>query len=146
MSMNVQNEGQYGKRTVYEPGQYTITQDLAETRYAGVLVRTFVDLNDPDDVETVHGLQDELAVSQDSAGTFEIPNWEQQSFEQIDDALRTVVITIDNWSGAYGDVGQVDPVKFFIASVSRWTGVPQPSEAFFLQKIPPRMTAKRHTN
>ncbi|PCR90383.1 DUF1214 domain-containing protein [Natrinema ejinorense] len=136
ISMGVQNEDQYAKMCVYDPGQYTITQDLTKTRYAGVLVRTFVDPNDPDDVETVHGLQDELAVSQDSAGTFEIPNWEQQSFEQIDDALRTVVITIDNWSGAYGDVDQVDPVKFFIASVSRWTGVPQPSEALFLQKIP----------
>lgn len=136
MSMNAQNEGQYAKMCVYDPGQYTITQDLTETRYAGVLVRTFVDPNDPDDVETVHRLQDELAVSQDSAGSFEIPNWDQQSFKQIDDALRTVVITIDNWSGAYGDVDQVDPVKFFIASVSRWTGVPQPSEALFLQKIP----------
>ncbi|QFU81836.1 DUF1214 domain-containing protein [Natronorubrum aibiense] len=135
-SMNVQNEDQYVKLSVTDPGQYTITRDLTETRYAGVLVRTFVDPNDPDDVATVHGLQDELEVGQDSVGTFEVPDWDQQSFEQLDDALRTVVITIDNWSGAYGDVDQVDPVKFFIASVSRWTGVPQPSEALFFQQIP----------
>ncbi|MDQ2052681.1 hypothetical protein RBH26_19685 [Natronolimnohabitans sp. A-GB9] len=76
--MNVQNEDQYGKLCVTEPGPYTITHGLTETRYAGVLVRTFVNPNDPDDVEIVHGLQAELAVSQDSAGTFEIPNWEQQ--------------------------------------------------------------------
>ncbi|MDQ2052680.1 DUF1214 domain-containing protein [Natronolimnohabitans sp. A-GB9] len=42
---------------------------------------------------------------------------------------------MDDYSGAYGDVGQVDPVKFFIGSASRWTGVPQPSEDFFVQRI-----------
>ena len=53
------------------------------------------------------------------------------------------MITIDNWSGAYDDVDQVDPVKFFIASVSRWTGVPQQSDALFLQKIGPVTNSSR---
>ncbi len=136
MSMNVQSEDQYVKLSVTEPGTYTITQDLVETRYAGVLIRTFVDPNDPDDVKQVRQLQDEIGVEQASAGSFEIPNWDQQSFKQLDDALTTVFITLENFSGAYGDVGQVDPVKYFVASPSGWTGVPQPSEALFLQRIP----------
>ncbi|WP_254532921.1 DUF1214 domain-containing protein [Natrinema gelatinilyticum] len=136
MSMNVQNENQYGKLCVYDPGQYTITQDLTETRYAGIAIRIFVDPNDPADLKQVQNLQDEIVVEQSSAGSFEIPNWDQQSFKQIDDALTTVFTTLENFSGAYGDVDQVEPVKFFIASPSGWTGVPQPSEALFLQQIP----------
>ena len=135
-SMNVQNKDQYVKLSVTEPGTYTITRDLVGTRYAGVLIRTFVDPNDPDDVTQVRQLQDEIGVEQASAGSFEIPNWDQRSFKQLDDALTTVFITLENFSGAYGDVDQVDPVKFFVASPSGWTVPPQPSEALFLQRIP----------
>ena len=35
-SMNVQNEEQYVKMSVTEPGTYTITQDMVDSRYAGV--------------------------------------------------------------------------------------------------------------
>ncbi|SIR87048.1 Protein of unknown function [Haladaptatus litoreus] len=138
ISMNIQNECQYAKLSVTEPGTYTITQDMVGTRYAGVLIRMFVDSNDSADVKQVRQLQDEIGVEQASAGSFEIPNWEQQSFKQLDDALTAVFTTLENFSGAYGDVGQVDPVKFFVASPSGWTGVPQPSEALFLQRIPTR--------
>ncbi|WP_435157501.1 DUF1214 domain-containing protein [Haladaptatus sp. DFWS20] len=135
-SMNVQNEDQYGKMCVYDPGEYTITQDLIETRYAGALIRTFVDPDDPADVKQARKFQDGIGVEQASTGSFEIPNWDQQSFKQLDDALNRVVLTMNNHSGAYGDVGQVDPVKFFIASPSGWTGVPEPSEALFFLKVP----------
>ncbi|ODR79238.1 hypothetical protein BG842_19850, partial [Haladaptatus sp. W1] len=135
-SMNVQNEEQYGKMCVYEPGQYTITQDMVDSRYAGVEIRTFVDPNNPDDLEQVRKLQDEIAVDQSSAGSFEIPNWDRQSFEEINNALKTVALTVDNLSDAFGDVGEVDPVKFFIASTAGWTGVPEPSEAVVLTETP----------
>ncbi|WP_458190830.1 DUF1214 domain-containing protein [Haladaptatus sp. NG-WS-4] len=135
-SMNVQNEDQYVKMCVTEPGTYTITQDLIETRYVGVNFRTFVDPDDPDDVKQVRQLQDDIVVKQSSAGSFEIPNWDPQSFKQINDALITVGLTLDDFSDAFGDVGQVDPVKFFIASTAGWTGVPEPSEALILSRTP----------
>ncbi|WP_440009223.1 DUF1214 domain-containing protein [Halomicrococcus sp. SG-WS-1] len=135
-SMNVQNEDQYVKLSVTEPGTYTLTQDQIGTQYAGIVFRTFVDADDPADVKQVRQLQDQIDVVQSSPGSFEIPNWDQQSLKQIDDALRTLYYTIDNWSDAFGDVGQVDPVKFFISSASGWTGVPEPSEAVILQRTP----------
>ncbi|WP_458208792.1 DUF1214 domain-containing protein [Haladaptatus sp. NG-SE-30] len=136
LSMNIQNEDQYGKLCVYDPGPYTITQELTGTRYAGVAIRIFVDPDDPADVRRARQLQDEIGVEQASAGSFEIPNWDQQTREQMNNALNTVVATVDNYSGAYGDVGQVDPVKFFLFSTSGWTGVPQPSEALFFFRTP----------
>ncbi|WP_423746600.1 DUF1214 domain-containing protein [Haladaptatus sp. SPP-AMP-3] len=134
-SMVVLNEDQYEKMFEYEPGKYTLTQDAIGTRYASVLVRTFVDPNDPDDVATAHQLQDELAVSQDaSITTFEIPNWDRQSRKELFDALVTVGKTMDNFDGAYGDVGEVNPVKFLLASVSTF-GFPE-SETTFLSRVP----------
>jgi len=135
-SMSVQNEDQYVKMFATDAGEYTITQDMVGTRYAGVLIRMFVDPNDPADLDQVRQLQDEIGVEQASAGSFEIPNWDQQSFKQLDEAMTTVFRTLEDFSGAYGDVDQVDPVKFFVASPSGWTGPPQPSEALFLQRIP----------
>lgn len=135
-SMVVINEDQFLKMVEYEPGEYTSTQDEIGTRYAGVLVRTFVDPNDPDDVETAHGLQDELEVSQDSIGTVEIPNWDRQSHGELFDALVTVGKTMDDFGGAYGDVEEVNPVKFLLASVTPF-GFPE-SEVVFLSRVPDR--------
>ncbi|WP_423746977.1 DUF1214 domain-containing protein (plasmid) [Haladaptatus sp. SPP-AMP-3] len=50
--------------------------------------------------------------------------------------MTTVYRTLEDFLGACGDVGEVDPVKFFIASTGGWAGPPQPSEALFLQRIP----------
>jgi hypothetical protein len=132
-SMVVLDEDQYVKGTRYEPGEYTLTQDGIGTRYTIVLIRTFVDPNDPDDVETVHGLQDEIAVSQDSVGTFEIPDWNRQSHDELFAALVTGAKTMDDFNGAYGDVGEVNPVKYLLASVTPF-GFPE-SETIFLSRI-----------
>ncbi|MFB6140122.1 MAG: DUF1214 domain-containing protein [Halosimplex sp.] len=138
LSMNVQNEDQYGTLCVYDPGPYTITQEMVGTRYAGAAIRIFVDPDDPTDLKRASRLQDEIGVAQSSAGSFEIPNWDRRSHDRLNDALNTVVATVDDFSGAYGDVGRVDPVKFFLFSTSGWTGVPQPSEAVFFFRTPAR--------
>jgi len=54
----------------------------------------------------------------------------------VSDALVPVGFTLGDYSGAFGDVDEVDPVKFFIASTSGGTGVPEPSEALILQRAP----------
>jgi hypothetical protein len=133
-SMVVLNEDQYVKMFNYDPGEYTLTQNEIGTRYACVLARTFVDPNDPDDIETAQRLQDEIAVSQDSVGTFEIPNWDRQTREELFDALATVGKTMDDLRGVYGDIDEVDPVKFLLGSVGPF-GFPA-SETFYLSRIP----------
>ncbi|WP_206025707.1 DUF1214 domain-containing protein [Rhodococcus sp. 14C212] len=141
-SMLVQNEDQYLKLSTTRPGKYTITREQAGTRYIGVNFRTFVDPNDPVDVRQVQELQNEIVVEQASAGSFEIPNWDRESYRRVDAAFRTLYYTMDDWSNAFGDVDQVDPVKFYVASASGWTGVPEPSEALILQGAPSRNDGK----
>ena len=137
-SMLVQNEDQYLKLSTTKPGRYTITRENAGTRYIGVNLRTFVDPNDPADVRKVEDLQDQIVVEQASAGAFEIPDWDVASYRRVDGAFRTLYYTMDDWSHAFGDVDQVDPVKFYVASASGWTGVPEPTEALILQGTPSR--------
>ena len=141
-SMLVQNEDQYLKLSTTRPDKYTITRENAGTRYIGVNFRTFVDPNDPADVRAVQQLQDQIVVEQASAGSFEIPNWDPHSYRRIDDAFRVLYYTMDDWSHAFGDVDQVDPVKFYVASASGWTGVPEPTEALILQGTPSQNDGK----
>jgi hypothetical protein len=93
------NQDNYLRGLSTTAGDYTLTQDEVGTRYCLVLVRTLFDPNDPDDIETVHAIQDEITASQRSPGTFEISNWDQQSLEQIREALITVGETMDDSRG-----------------------------------------------
>ncbi|WP_165875302.1 DUF1214 domain-containing protein [Natrarchaeobius chitinivorans] len=133
-SMVVLDEDAYVKETHHDPGEYTLTQDEIGTRYTWVMIRTFVDPTDPDDVETVHGLQDELAVSQDSAGTFEVPNWDRQAHDELFAALVTLMKTMDDFGGGIGDVDEVDPVEYLLVSVTP-SGVPQP-DTIYMPEVP----------
>lgn len=141
-SMLVQNEDQYLKLSTTKPGRYTFTRETAGTRYIGVNFRTFVDPNNPADVRAVQELQDQIIVEQASPGSFEISDWDQESYRRIDGAFRVLYYTMDDWSNAFGDVDEVDPVKFYVASASGWTGVPEPNEALILQGAPARNDGK----
>jgi hypothetical protein len=53
MSMIAIDEDQYALETVYAPGTFTYTKEKARTRYILIGIRTFVDPNDPKDVQQV---------------------------------------------------------------------------------------------
>ncbi|WP_255150093.1 DUF1214 domain-containing protein [Halorarius halobius] len=136
-SIVITNQDQYVKGVLYDSGEYTLTQEAVGTRYVSALMRTFIDRSDPDDVSEVHRLQDATTTSQRSSGTFEIPNWEQESLEALRDALATVGETMDDLAGVYGDVDEVDPVKHYIGSVAFGPGgIPEPSEALLVMRYP----------
>ncbi|RLM53557.1 DUF1214 domain-containing protein [Halobellus sp. Atlit-31R] len=135
-SIEVDNQDQYQKRVLHAPGEYTVTRDEIGTRYVALGVRTFVDPTDPEDLQSAQTLQDEISVHQDSTGTFETANWDRQSFDELQTALATVGRTMEDLRGAYGDVGEVDPVKRLLASaVYKWGGLAE-SEAFYLTRTP----------
>jgi len=76
MSMIVIDEDQYVPLVFYGAGYHTLTKEQIGTRYVMVGIRTFVDPNDPKDIEQVHALQDAIKVTQASGGTFEVPKWD----------------------------------------------------------------------
>src|SRR5215471_18860395 len=83
MVMQVVNEDQYTPAVYYGAGRHTLTREGIHTRYGIVAVRMLVDPANPQDVQQIHALQDALTASQQSPGTFEIPNWDQASLKKV---------------------------------------------------------------
>ncbi len=137
-SFQVINEDQYTKMVKYGPGEFTLTQADVGTRYVGVIVRTlFV----PTDPAGSHALQDAIKVSQASSGTFEIPDWEQDSQDRLRDAINVLASTISNTHEMFGDVDEVNPVKFLMGAAYGWGGNPE-TAAVYLNVVPDQNDGK----
>jgi hypothetical protein len=123
-SMVVINEDHYVKLTAYDPGSYTLTQDKMGTRYVQVVFRTFMDPNDPADMDAGHALQDQIKAIQSDPGKFEIPDWDQDQRQQLHDALLRLGPFVPNSRGMFGDEATVDPVRHLIGTAGGWGGNP----------------------
>jgi hypothetical protein len=124
MSMQVVDEDHYTPLVDYKSGPITLTKESTGTRYVMTLVRTLVDPTDPDDLDRVHALQDQLKASQKSAGKFEIPNWEEASQKKVRDALLGLANAAGSLKGAFGSKAEVDPIKHLIGTAAGWGGHP----------------------
>lgn len=132
MSMQVFDEDQYTRPTIYQPGDYTLTRDEVGTRYAMAAFRTLVNPTVPGDLESVHALQDSLVVSQPSGpGTWEVPNWDRASQKTVRDALLVLAGTLKDMSSAFGSKDEVDPVQRLFGAASAW-GANSPRDAVYL--------------
>jgi hypothetical protein len=137
-SFQVINEDEYTKMVKYGPGEFTLTQADVGTRYVLVLVRT---LYVPTDPATSHALQDAITVSQASPGTFESPDWDQDSQDRMRDAINVLASTISNTHEMFGDVGEVNPVKFLMGAAYGWGGNPEKA-AVYLNVVPDQNDGK----
>jgi hypothetical protein len=100
-------------------------------------MRTLVDPNDPKDLQEVHKLQDAIGVSQTSAGTLELPNWDPASQTKVRDALLVLGSTIPDFKRAFGTKAQVDPIRHLIGTALGWGGNPD-RDATYLNITPPK--------
>ena len=115
------SEDHFAFRTVYDPGQYTYTRAEAGTRYLILLVRTFVNPNDPADVATVHALQDAITSQQVAPGTFEIPRWDKVSLKRVRDEISQMEYDTRR---AFGTREEVDPTSHLVGTARGWGGNP----------------------
>jgi hypothetical protein len=145
MSMQVINQDHYVPEVGYGAGARTLTRDKVGTRYVAVGVRTLVDPADPKDVGQVHKLQDEIKVSQQSSGKFEVPNWDQASQKKVRDALLILATTIPDFKRAFGTKDQVDPVRHLIATAAAWGGIRTRMRPISTSRLP-RTTASPSTS
>jgi DNA-binding GntR family transcriptional regulator len=79
-------------------------------------IRTLVNPADPNDVATVHALEDALKVEQPGKpGKFELPNWDKESQGKVRAALLELGKYTTDTSRAFGTKEEVDPVAHLIA-------------------------------
>ncbi|GLZ84313.1 hypothetical protein Pres01_03640 [Metapseudomonas resinovorans] len=135
MSMQVISEEHYVPNVFYGAGTHTLTRDGVGTRYAVVGIRTLVDPNDPNDVQQVSALQDQVQVQQANSGKFEVPKWDPESQKRVREALIALNATLPNLKGAFGSKDQVEPVRHLIGAAAAWGGNPD-KDATYLNVTP----------
>lgn len=138
MSMQAFDEEQYSLATVYAPGTLTYTKDKVGMRYFMLGIRTFVDPNDPKDIEKVHALQDAIKFEQPGGlGAFDFPNWDAASQKSVRDELLKRAAKIPDTDRMYGPRGKVDPERHLIGTATGW-GANAPEDATYIPVVPPK--------
>jgi hypothetical protein len=135
-SMLIIDQDHYVKGVEYAAGDHTLTQDAIGTRYVQVLMRHFIDANDPADIAKAHALQDAITVRQDSPGTLDVPEWDNASRDAVRGLLNQLAAHQDPTAVAFGDKGEVDPVAHLIGTAAGW-GANPPSAATYTFGVPP---------
>jgi len=134
MSLLLINEDHYNPATIYEPGKHIITREQVGTRYVAMLVRTFVDPNDPADLGKVHALQDAIKVDQPGGpGKFDVPHWDQASLTAVRDTLKQSGEF--NPRRGFGTRETVNPRDHLVATAAGWGGNP-PQDAIYIAGRP----------
>lgn len=138
-SLMVINEDHYIKHVSYTPGPVTITRDMVGTRYVYVAIRTFVDPNDPKDLKAMAALQDRITVAQANPGSFEVPDWNQEQRMELRKSLLGVARFMPDAKGAFGDVGEVDPIRRLLGTAGGFGGNRE-QDAIYINRTPADQT------
>ena len=94
--MQVINQDHFTVAVEYDPGSYEYTEKSAGTRYLAVIIRIFMDPNDEVDIKAANGIQDEIVVTQDDSGHFEVPDWDEESLANVRGLLLSLSATVSS--------------------------------------------------
>ena len=129
-SLQVINQDHYSY-AVTTPGTYELTQEVFGTKYVYIIIRTFIDANDPEDIKIANQMQDEIKVEGGGNKPLDLPNWDLEQLEQARTALNSLASLGATNDGAFGTPEQVDPVNFLIFSAAGWGGLPNQNTVAF---------------
>lgn len=106
----------------YGAGEFTFTREMLGSRYAALVVRTFVDANDSEDIAAANALQDGLYIKQAAPGSFEVPEWDEQSLKGVREAYLTLATTVKDFSEMFGIKGEMDRLYHMLGTAAGWGG------------------------
>ena len=125
----------------YAPGEFTLTQGLMGTPYVVVILRTFINANDPADIKTANALQDAVTVAQDDPGAFEVPDWDIEQVETLRKAINVLAGTKTDTSGFFGDKSKLNPIDHLLGTAYGWGGNPKEA-TIYLNATPEKNDGK----
>jgi hypothetical protein len=140
MSMMVLNEDHYLNRIYTNAGAHELTVEEFGTPFVGLVVRMFVDPNDPGDVQVVNGLQDELALHVAADEPFSHPDYDETSLSETRAALLALAEGLDDTHLMFGSAEEVEPVRHLLGTALGWGGLPE-YEAFYVIRTEPNAAA-----
>ncbi|MFN0129310.1 MAG: DUF1214 domain-containing protein [Verrucomicrobiales bacterium] len=135
MSLVLINEDHYVINTVYAPSSMTGTREQAGTGYVVALVRTFVNADDPADVQAANAAQDAVTIEQAKTGMFEVPQWDPVTHEKAREALLSLAALGGIQEPRFGRKDEVEPISWLLSTASGWGGNPQ-RDALYLPMFP----------
>jgi hypothetical protein len=114
----------YNPMAFVEPGTYTLTQENVGRRHATLVMRTQVNVMDPDDLAVVHAIQDQLKVEQKDKGSYTPSgNWDMEDvlamrakYQKIaqDEGISSEVM--------FGKKGEVPLKEHNVGAAAGWGG------------------------
>lgn len=143
ISVMVINQDHYIDRVFHRPGTYELSTDEFGTAYVVVAARILFDPSSDADLAEVHTLQDGLTLTASASRPFSHPEYDQETYQQVREALLALARTMGGYSGAFGAAGEVDPVHHLIGTASGWGGLPD-AEASYIN-VEPRLPVGRYT-
>jgi hypothetical protein len=122
-SLHVISQDHYSFAKI-KPGRYELTQEEVGSRYAYLIVRTFCDADDPDDIKVTNALQDAMQIEGGVSDPLDIPDWNIEQMMTARDALNTLAKLGASNVGAFGNKEEVDPIKHLMFTAAGWGGLP----------------------
>jgi len=135
-SLHAINQDHYTPVVEYAPGSYEFTRESVGSRYLCVLMRTFVEPGNAEDIAAGQALQDAITVTQADPGNFEIPDWDKESLTRTRDLLLQLNADFrGNSDGTFGAKDEVDPLRHVMGTAVGWAGLP-PKAAIYTSIFP----------
>ncbi len=141
LSLHVINQDHYTTNIFHGAGAHTLTRESVGTRYAYVIIRTFVDPGSAADLKQAHALQDAIQVGQKNPGKLELPAWDAASLKKVRDALLVLASTMPDLTQTFGTQAAVNPIRHLVGTASAWGGLPE-QETIYLNVNPGKNDGK----
>ena len=106
-----------------------------------MVIRTFMDPNDEQDLKEAHRLQDAVKVEQTDVGKFEVPDWPKDDVEKMRDTINVVASTVTDSSKMFGKKEELDPVYWMLGAALGWGGLPA-TAATYVNVVPEKNDGK----
>jgi hypothetical protein len=119
----------------YGPKEVVLDEEAVGTRYALLLVRTFLDPNDEADVKAAHALQDAIIVKQADKGEFEYAGWDKEEVEAMREKINVVGAALPPTGTCFGRKEELDPIYWLLCAAYGWGGLP-PKDSTYTGGVP----------
>lgn len=124
ISVMVVNQDHYINRVFHEPGPHQLKVEELGTPWVMVGTRILVDPTDESDLRIVRALQDEITVEAKSSRTFEMPDYDLASLQEVRRVLLELARHMGGFAHGFGTRDEVDPVRHLVATAAGWGGLP----------------------
>ncbi len=134
------NEQGYTRMVELGGGNYTLNTENIGSNYAFVIMRIFVDANNPEDVKKVNALQDQYKINANSANALLIKDWDQDAYKKMHSSLTELFKVATNATKMFGKEKEVDPIYFLVGTAGGFGGLPSKNAMYFNFNPPKKNT------